>query len=171
MRNKKYPRTGKTWTEGEEAYLRTHWRNKTDEDFSKVLQRSPASIYAKRKNMGVWERKKVVNTLNDFTTEEDLFIANNYMKMLDQEIADKLGRKRQQICDRRKKLGLKKYGVKKAKAEQLQLNTNTPKDTPRDVPKVKVKPDPKPKPNPKPECKRCGFIKIGWFKFPVYLER
>lgn len=91
------------WAEWEDEILIANYNIMPAEDVSKMLNaRSRNAVVSHAKVLGLTGYKPY----HEYTADEELFIADNYLSMSDDEIAEILGHPRASIKNRRNKMGL-----------------------------------------------------------------
>lgn len=102
---------GSKWTEKEENFIKENWREKSDRELSKKLDRSINAIRNRRQKLDIRRPESHSGKFNqgiEWTKEKKEFLKENYEDMAYKEIANQLNTSTQAIKDKAARLNLEK---------------------------------------------------------------
>lgn len=114
------------WSEEELDYLKNNAKNKSVEEMSNYLQRTPKAIRNRLEMIGISLRDLKNIKFESWSEEEDNFLKNNYHLMTVKELQKHLDRTEKAIRSRKNTLGLSnKYGkLRELRGKEYYVNSD-----------------------------------------------
>lgn len=114
------------WSEEELDYLKKNAKNKSVEEMSNYLQRTPKAIRNRLEMIGISLRDLKNIKFESWSEEEDNFLKNNYHLMTVKKLQEHLDRTEKAIRSRKNALSLNnKYGkLRELRGKEYYINSN-----------------------------------------------
>lgn len=101
------------WSKKEVEFIKNNYKEMETKELAEHIDQTPRAIRNKLNRLGIYLRDLKRGMKYNWSEEDIEFLKSNYKDMIDQEIADKLGKSKAIVCNKRLELGLKKNGLRK----------------------------------------------------------